>query len=121
MSMVARALRFALFLFSAAFYLMLISANYLGLLFSLYIVPRNIILLEPALKFGLFLPYYIHLFTISGTLVLAYYFFMVFLLFFSLIFLFWLNWKEGVREIRERRESIAPAHNPLLIFSEVFS
>ncbi|MEM4161416.1 MAG: CPBP family intramembrane glutamic endopeptidase, partial [Thermoplasmata archaeon] len=30
-------------------------------------------------------------------------------------------WKEGLMEIRERKESIAPAHNPLLIFSEVFS
>ncbi|MEM3396564.1 MAG: CPBP family intramembrane glutamic endopeptidase [Thermoplasmata archaeon] len=120
MSMLTRAMKFVVLLFVAGFYLMLISANYLGLLYSLYIVPRNILLLNPSLDFGLFVPYYIHLFTLSGDFVLAYYFFMVFLLFFGLIFLVWLNWNGCLKEIRERRHVLTASHNPLLIISEVF-
>lgn len=120
MSNLTKALNFALLLFFAGFYLMLISANYLGLFFSLYIVPRNIILLEPSLHFGLFIPYYIHLYTISGNLVLTYFFFLFFILFFALFFLVWLNWKDCLKEIREKQDVLQPSKNPLLIISEVF-
>lgn len=121
MSTITRVMKIVFILFVACFYLTLLSANYLGLLYSLYIVPRNILLTSPSLNFGLFVPYYIHICTISGELVLVYYFFMVFLLLFGLIILVWLNWNGCLKEIRERKHVLTPSHNPLLIISEVFS
>ncbi|MGC8912629.1 MAG: CPBP family intramembrane glutamic endopeptidase [Thermoplasmata archaeon] len=121
MSTLEKAMKFAFFLFVIAFYMMLITANYLGLFFALYIVPRNILLSNPSMHFGLFVPTYIHLFTISGTSVLLYFYFIVIFLIASFVLLVYFNLKSCIKEIRERKRIVIASHNPLLIMGEVFS
>jgi len=116
-----RALKFVVLIFFASFYLMLFLANYLGLALSLSILPRNLAQNNPTLSLGLFLPFYLPLFSISGKALLGYYFFLVFLLFFAIAFLIFINWRPCLKEIKERRNLLIASHNPLLLISEVFS
>jgi membrane protease YdiL (CAAX protease family) len=115
-----KALKLIVLLFFAGFYLLLLLAHYLGLVYAIFIVPHNMIANAVTLNFGLFLPYYLPLFSISGFSALVYFIIIVIILFFSLCFLVYVNWRGCLNEMRTRKHTLIASHNPLLMVSEVF-